>query len=185
MFLSCQILASAFRALKLDFRKSRTFLIPIHSRLSLSRTRLSRITVYLEVKMVPVLTKRSTNRQQNIVEKRSNFSSFPQYFQYISNLGVKLHIHSVKNGCSINWFPHFHKSDKSKYGHPKLKAVRPSVNIHPAYIADGILNMLPYYLQYVLFVCWCFLRNKGLITFIHSKYCFWRNSKYTYINRNK
>ena len=37
-----------------------------------------------------------SNRQQNIVEKRrSNFSSFPQYFQYISDLGVKLHIHSV------------------------------------------------------------------------------------------
>ena len=36
---------------------------------------------------------------------RSNFSSFPQYFQYISNLGVKLHIHSIKGGCSINCFP--------------------------------------------------------------------------------
>ena len=42
--------------------------------------------------LVPVLIQRSTNRQQNIVEKRrncslwSNFSSFPQYFQYISNL---------------------------------------------------------------------------------------------------
>ena len=38
---------------------------------------------------------------------RSNFSSFPQYFQCISNLGVKLHIHSVKGGCSINCFPQF------------------------------------------------------------------------------
>ena len=36
---------------------------------------------------------------------RSNFSSFAQYFQYISNLGVKLHIHSVKGGFSINCFP--------------------------------------------------------------------------------
>ena len=35
---------------------------------------------------------------------RSNFSSFPQYFQYICTLGVKLHIHSVKGGCSINCF---------------------------------------------------------------------------------
>ena len=35
---------------------------------------------------------------------RSNFSSFPQYFQYISNLGVKLRIHSVEGGCSINCF---------------------------------------------------------------------------------
>ena len=48
---------------------------------------------------------------------RSNFSSFPQYFQYISNLGVKLHIHSVKGGCSINCFPQFRKSDMSKYGY--------------------------------------------------------------------
>ena len=64
--------------------------------------------------LVPVLIQRSTNRQQNIVEKRRNCSSFPQYFQYISNLGIKLHIHSVKGGCSIN-FPQFHKSDMSKY----------------------------------------------------------------------
>ena len=34
--------------------------------------------------LVPVLTWKSNNRYQNIVEKRSNFSSFPQYFQYIS-----------------------------------------------------------------------------------------------------
>ena len=92
----------------------------IYSRLSLSRTRLSRITV-LEVKnLVPVLTQRSTNRQQNIVEKgRSNFS-FSQYFQYISNLGVKLKIHSVKCGCCINCFPQFRKSDMSKYGYLEI-----------------------------------------------------------------
>ena len=35
----------------------------------------------------------------------SNFSSLPQYFQNVSNLGVRLHIHSVKGGCSINCFP--------------------------------------------------------------------------------
>ena len=92
-----------------------------YSRLSLSQTRLSRITAYLEVKMWSVLTQRSTNRQQNIVEKSRNcsfnFSSFPQYFQYISNLGVKLKIHSVKGGCLINCFPHFRQSDMSKYGY--------------------------------------------------------------------
>ena len=48
---------------------------------------------------------------------RSNFSSFPHYFQYIFNLGVKLHIHSVKGGCSINCFPQFRNSDMSKYGY--------------------------------------------------------------------
>ena len=84
----------------------------IYSWLSLSRTRLSR-----SENLVPVLTQRSTNRQQNIVEKRRNFSSFPHYFQYIFNLGVKLHIHSVKGGCSINCFPQFRNSDMSKYGY--------------------------------------------------------------------
>ena len=42
---------------------------------------------------------------------------FPQYFQYISTLGVKLKIHSVKGGCSINCFPQVRKSDMSKYGY--------------------------------------------------------------------
>ena len=69
----------------------------------ISNNRLSR-----SENLVPVLTLRSTNRQQNIVKKRRN------YFQYISNLGVKLKIHSVKGGCSINCFPQFRKSDMSK-----------------------------------------------------------------------
>ena len=62
--------------------------------------------------LVPVLTQRSTNRQQNIVEKR-NYSLgaisplFHIIFQYIFNLGVKLHIYSVKVGFSINCFPQF------------------------------------------------------------------------------
>ena len=62
-----------------------------YSRLSLSRHCLSRITAYLEVKIW------SLPKQENLTtckkycgkeEKlllRSNFSSFPQYFQYISN----------------------------------------------------------------------------------------------------
>ena len=52
---------------------------------------------------------------------RSIFSSFPQYFQYISNLGLKLHIHSTKGGCSINCFPQFRKSGMSKYGYLEVK----------------------------------------------------------------
>ena len=43
--------------------------------------------------------------------------SFRQSFQNISNLGVRLHIHSVQDGCSINCFPQFCKSDMSKYGY--------------------------------------------------------------------
>ena len=63
--------------------------------------------------LVPVLTQRSTNRQQNIVEKRRNCLGaispfFSQYFQYISNLGVKLLIHFVKGCCLIAISPFFH-----------------------------------------------------------------------------
>ena len=42
--------------------------------------------------LVPVLTCKSNNKYQNIVEMRSNFF-FPQYFQYILTSGVKLHVH--------------------------------------------------------------------------------------------
>ena len=70
----------------------------IYSRLSLFRPRLSRITAYLEVKSGPCFntdiyqqaTKYCGKEEKLLL--RSNFSSFPQYFQYISNLGVKLHI---------------------------------------------------------------------------------------------
>ena len=83
----------------------------IYSRLSLSRTRLSRITTYLEVKIWSLFQHRDLPTGNKILWKRgeiaprSNFSSFPKYFHYISNLRVKLKIHSVKGGCSINCFP--------------------------------------------------------------------------------
>ena len=72
--------------------------------------------------LVPLLTHRSTNRQQNIVEKRRNCSkgAISPLFHNIYNLSltvVKLHTHSVKNGCSIYCFPQFRKSDMSKYGY--------------------------------------------------------------------
>ena len=62
-----------------------------YSWLSLSRTRLSRITAYLEVKIwsLPKHENRTTGKKYCGKEEklllRSNFSSFPQYFQYISN----------------------------------------------------------------------------------------------------
>ena len=90
----------------------------IYSRLVISNSLISNNRLSRSENLVPVFTHRSTNRQQNIVEKRKNCSSsFPQYFQYISNLGVKLKTHSVKGGCWINCFPQFHKSDMSKYGY--------------------------------------------------------------------
>ena len=83
----------------------------VQSTLVISNSLISNNRLSRSENLVPVLTHGSTKRQQNIVEKRrncskeekeeklllrSNFSSFPQYFQYIPNLGVKLHIHSVK-----------------------------------------------------------------------------------------
>ena len=38
------------------------------------------------------------------MEKRSNFSSFPQYFQYISNFRSQITYTFVKCGCSIYFF---------------------------------------------------------------------------------
>ena len=70
--------------------------------------------------LVPVLIWKSNNRWQNIVEKRSlrsNFSSFPQYFQFISNFKRQITESFVKCGCSIYFFPQFCKSDMSRYGY--------------------------------------------------------------------
>ena len=65
----------------------------IYSRTSLSRTRLIRITAYLEVKIWSRFYHEIMTTEQNNVEKRSN-SSFPHYFTYIIlTSGVKLHIH--------------------------------------------------------------------------------------------
>ena len=57
----------------------------LYSRLSLSRTRLSR-----SENLVPVITQRSTNRQQNIVEKRRNCSlgAISPLFHNIFNISL-------------------------------------------------------------------------------------------------
>ena len=63
----------------------------LYSWFSLSRTRLSRITAYLEVKIwsLPKHENLTTGKKYCGTEEklllRSNFSSFPQYFKYISN----------------------------------------------------------------------------------------------------
>ena len=46
---------------------------------------------------------------------RSNFSSFPQYFQYIPNFKSQISYSFFKCGCLIYCFPLFRKSDMSKY----------------------------------------------------------------------
>ena len=94
----------------------------IQSTLVISNSLISNNRLSRRENLVPVLTQRSTNRQQNIVEKRRNCSlgAISPLFHNILNIsltGVELHIHSVKGGCSINCFPQFRKSDMSKYGY--------------------------------------------------------------------
>ena len=67
---------------------------PQYSRLSLSRHRLSRMTIYL-VKKIGSLFKNENLTKLLWKGFRSNFSIFPQYS------GVKLHIHLWKFGFSI------------------------------------------------------------------------------------
>ena len=82
--------------------------LPLQSTLVISNSLIPNNRLSRSENLVPVFTQRSTNRQQNIVEKRRNCSLgaipplFGNIFQNISNLGVKLKIHSVKGGCSIN-----------------------------------------------------------------------------------
>ena len=78
-----------------------------YSWLSLSRTRLSRITAYLEVEIWSLPKHETLTTGKNILwkkAKRSNFSSFPQYFQYISNRKSPVTHIFVKCGCSNYFF---------------------------------------------------------------------------------
>ena len=79
-----------------------------YSWLSLSRPRLSWITAYLEVKIwsLPKHENLSCKKYCEKEEKLllSNFSSFPQYFQYILTSRVQLHIYlfNVVNRISFS-----------------------------------------------------------------------------------
>ena len=59
----------------------------------------------------------------------SNFSPFPQYFQYIFLIkGVKLQSF-VNFGCSnCFFFPQYYKSDMSKYGYLEVFKRVPSIS---------------------------------------------------------
>ena len=94
-----------------------------YSWLSLSRTRLSRIVAYLEVKIWSLpkhenLTtcKKYCGKEEKLLLK-SNLSSFPQYFQYISIFRSQIAYSFVKCGCSIYCFPHFCNSDILRHGY--------------------------------------------------------------------
>ena len=82
----------------------------IQSTLVISNSLISNNRLSRSENLVPVLTQRSTNRQQNIVEKRRycSLGAISPPFHNIFNIsltGVKLKIHSVNGGCSINCFP--------------------------------------------------------------------------------
>ena len=94
------------------------FVFLYHSRLLLSRLCLSRITAYLEVKIWSLFKQGNLiTSNKYIVEKRRNFSSFPKYFQYISNFRSQVTYFFVKCGCSIYFFLQFCKSDMSRYAY--------------------------------------------------------------------
>ena len=75
------------------------------------RTRLSRITAYHEMKIwsLPkhenLTTGKKYCRKEDKLLLRSNFSSFPQYFQYISNFKSPIHIYllNVVNRIIFSW----------------------------------------------------------------------------------
>ena len=71
---------------------------------SLSRPSLSRITVYLEVKIWSLPKFEHLTTGKKILLKRGEGSSFPQYFQYISNFKSPVTYIFVKCGCSNNFF---------------------------------------------------------------------------------
>ena len=81
-----------------------TDLAHIYSWLSLSGSRLSRITAYLEVEIWSLPKHENlTTGKKSIVKKRKNCSYFPQYFQDISNFKSPVTHIFVKCGC-LNYF---------------------------------------------------------------------------------
>ena len=101
------VITSAEDILKLFiFNFSQNIRLDIYSWLSLSRPRLSRITAYLKVKILSLPKHENLITGNKILWKRRemNFSSFSQYFQYISNFKSPITHIFVKCGRSINFF---------------------------------------------------------------------------------
>ena len=79
-------------------------------KISLSQPPLSRITAYLEVEIwsLPkhenLITGKKILWKRGEIAPKSNFSSFPQYFQYISNFKSPITHIFVKCGCSNYFF---------------------------------------------------------------------------------
>ena len=84
--------------------------VPRHTVDSLSKPRLFWITAYLEVKLwsLPKHENQTTGKKKYCGKEEklllwSNFSSFPQYFQHISNYKSPITYMFVKCGC-LNYF---------------------------------------------------------------------------------
>ena len=77
----------------------------LYSWLSLSRTRLSRITAYLEVKILSLPKHENlTTSKKYCGKEKKLLPSFPQYFRYISNVKSPITYKFVKCGCSNYFF---------------------------------------------------------------------------------
>ena len=95
-----------------------------YSRTSLSRTRLFRITAYLEVKIWSLFKHETMTTGNKIMWKRGEIAPKEQFLLFstlfyinISNFRSQITYSFVKCGCSIYCFPHSLNSDMSKYGY--------------------------------------------------------------------
>ena len=108
--LKCMLFYSLESPHKGDSNEHTKHTILTYSWLSLSRPRLSRITSYLEVNILSLPKRENLTTGKKYCGKeeklllRSNFSSFPQYFQYISNFKSPITYIFVKCGCSNYFF---------------------------------------------------------------------------------
>ena len=103
--------AILFYAWSLMSLSNKGVLFSKYSRLSLSRLRLFRMTANLEMKIWCLFKHETLTTSNKIMwKRRSNFSSFPHYFQYISNFRSQITYSFMKCGCSV-FSLHFCKSD--------------------------------------------------------------------------
>ena len=133
-----------------------------YSWLSLSRTRLSRITAYLKVKILSLskhenltTSKKYCGKEEKLLLR--NFSPFPQYFRYISNVKSPITYIFVKCGCSNHFW--FYSSAKNMLKHWYSKPL--TTAIVPKYVAFKMSLLLYRILNEQNNIC-----NKGFLLFL-------------------
>ena len=104
--------------------KYQSIFIGKYSRTSISRTRLFRITAYLEVKIWSQFQHETMTTGNKIMWERGEIAPKEQFllfstlfYIYISNFRSQITYSFVKCDCSIYCFPHSLNSDMSKYGY--------------------------------------------------------------------